>query len=166
MQKIFLISLLLSVRLFANSMGASLNINPNSLLINQKMGASLVIYNYSGGSSVNVMSINPQVWVTVGGSSTVPMAWDKPALGPGQNVTVGPGSNLTFYYSGVFFSPSISPAYAGQSSPYGNGFSLVPAGTQTFSVGALVHTNDGSDFAASGQTVTVLPIPLPDAQLQ
>lgn len=164
--------LLLSSLSFASGfMGASLNIAPISVLVNQTMGASLVVNNYYNGSgeSVNVLTITPRGYTIVNGGNSmqsISMAWDKPALGPGQQVTIGPGASLIFRYSAVFFSPSISPAYAGQSLPTINGYSLVPAGRQGYSVDAVVTTNDGSTFSANAQSVTVLPITLPNAQLQ
>jgi hypothetical protein len=160
--------ILLSKMTFAVSAGASLSIAPISVYVNQPMGASLTVWNYSYGSgdSLYLLDVIPQTWVTVGGSSAVPVGWDKPALGPGQSTTVSPGSSVIFWYSAVFFSPSISPAYAGQSTPFGNGWSLTAAGTQTFSVGALVRASDGSTFSPASKTLTVLPLALPNAQLQ
>lgn len=171
MQKLFGILLLLSTNAYAAGFwGASLNTAPPSVIINQPMGASLVINNYYSGSgeSINVLSITPRGYIPTFANSlqSISMAWDKPALGNGQNVTVGPGQSLIFRYSAVFFAPSISPVYAGQSVPVGNGYSLVAAGRQGYSVDAVVTANDGVTAASNARSITVFPITLPDAQLQ
>ncbi len=159
-----LLALFLAKSCFAITTGSSLNIAPISVIVNQKMGASIAVwnYNYSSGGSLVVLDIIPQAWVTNTGSSTVSVAWDKPALGPGQPTTISPGSSIVYWYQAKFFAPSIFPAYAGY---YAGGDSLTAAGTQTYSVGALVRTNNGEVNASNSKTVTVLPIPLPTSQL-
>jgi hypothetical protein len=154
---------LLCPKIFAITTGSSLAIAPSTVFVEQKMGASLAVwnYNYSSGGSLIVQDIIPQAWVTIGGSSAVPVGWDKPALGPGQPTTISPGSSVIFRYSGVFHAPSIFPAYT---SYYANGSSTTPAGTQTFSVGAIVRTNDGTVSYPASSTVKVVPLALPSSQ--
>jgi hypothetical protein len=166
MRKLLLLLPFICTNIFALTTGSSLNISPISVFVNQPMGASLAVwnYNYSSGGSLIVQDIIPQTWVTVGGSSAVPVGWDKPAMGPGQPTTISPGSSVIFRYSAVFFAPSISPAYAQYYDQGASGTSLVAAGTQTYSVGALVRTNNGEINASNSKTVTVLPIALPPSQ--
>lgn len=160
---IFVYAALLAIKAFPITTGSSLNIAPTSLLVNKKMGASLAVWNYTycAGCSIRVVDIIPQTWVTVGGSSTVPVAWAKVALGPGQPTVISPGSSIVYRYSAVFFAPSISPAYDSYTM---DGASLLAKGTQTFSVGALVRTSNGEVNSSNSQTVTVSPLPLPTSQ--
>lgn len=172
MGKIFFCLLLATPVFGAGFVGASLSIAPASVFVNQQMGASLTIWNYysGAGSSIIVKDIVPRAYrITFANSlASVPVGWDKPALGPGQQTTVGPGASLIFRYSAVFFAPSISPAYAGQSTPVGNGYSLVAAGRQGYSVDALVTADDNPTAPITSNPLSeiVLPITLPDAQLQ
>lgn len=164
MRKLLIAISLLTLKAFPITTGSSLNRAPATVYVQQKMGASLAVWNYryDAGGSLTVLDIIPQTWVTVGGSSAVPVSWDKPALGPGQPTVISPGSSIVYRYSATFHAPSISPAYAGY---YAAGASLTPAGTQTYSIGALVRTNNGEVNSPSSTTVTVLPLPLPTSQL-
>lgn len=164
MRKLLLTILLCPLIAEAITTGSSLNRAPATVYVQQKMGASLAVWNYrydSGGSLV-VLDIIPQTWVTVGGSSAVPVSWDKPALGPGQPTTISPGSSVIYRYSATFHAPSISPAYAQY---FNGGASVTAAGTQTYSIGALVRTNNGEINSSNSQTVTVIPLALPNSQL-
>lgn len=165
MQRIFLaLLIILSTKVMAVDVGASLNIAPTSVYVNQQMGASIAIWNYyrDAGGSITVMDIIPQAWVTVGGSSAVPVGWDKPALGPGQQTTISPGSSVVYWYKGSFFAPSIFPAYT---STYGGGASTITAGTQTYSIGAVVRVSSQPQAVFPiAKEVTVLPLTLPSSQ--
>lgn len=163
MKKLFLALSLLSFSAFAINQGASLNRAPSTVYVNQKMGASLAVWNYTycSGCSLTVLDIIPQTWVTVGGSSAVPVGWDKPALGPGAPTVIAPGSSVIYRYQAKFFAPSVSPAWDSYTN---QGNSLVSQGTQTYSIGALVRTNNGEVTSSTNQTVTVLPLPLPASQ--
>lgn len=172
MKKLFFLCLLISPNCWAANVGASIAVSPTTVIVNQNMGCSVIIWNYINGASVNVISLEPQVWVTnkssgVGGSA-VPYAFSKASVGPGMNVTVPPagvralgdGGSLTFFLDAKFFAPSIVPPYSGGASVIGfNGSSTTPLGTGTYSIGAVVRTSDGSIFSpAAAATVKVLPI--------
>lgn len=162
-----LLLFLLCPSLFSITTGSSINRAPATVYINQQMGVSLAVWNYTycSGCSLTVLDIIPRGWQTIGtAGSLVPVSWDKPGIGPGQPTTISPGSSVIFYYSGVFFVPSISPAYSGAEVPASSSSSLLVVGTQTFTVDALVRTNNGETNTSDTKTVKVLPIDLPNAQ--
>jgi hypothetical protein len=131
------------------AMTASITVSPSTYLINQEVNATLTVSN-SGSQAVNVINITPTAIVT-GGSppGAVSCALGVAPLGPGQTVQVSPSSSLAFGYSYVFFAPSTGP---------------IGAGDGTYSIGALVSSSDGSNFAPTAAEVTVNPLPLPESE--
>lgn len=171
--KKLLLGLILSSFSFGAPSGASLVLAPIVPFINQRVGASLTIYNYTQGgtgASIYVKDILPLVGPTLGSlasSQRVPYAFGKPFLGPGANVTVPPprpgysagnsGNSLIFYMDAKFFSPSISP-------PYSIGGSWAATGTQTYNVRLQAFFTDGSSVISNTVALRVLPLPLPSPQ--
>jgi hypothetical protein len=126
---------------------ATLALSLSTLSINQPVACSLTVSN-SGGSAINVLSIEPLAYVT-GSSPQQNMgacALGVVDLGPGAVVSIPASGSLSFGFSAVFFAPSTGP---------------IGAGTGTFSVSALIATSDGSNTTPTAQTVTVNPLVLP-----
>lgn len=129
------------------AMTASLTVSPSTVIINQPIACSLTVSN-SGGSAVNVLSIQPNAIVH---ASSPPNAVESAALGvvnlgPGAVVSVPASGSVTYGFSVIFFAPSTGP---------------IGAGSGTFDIGALVSASDGSNFTPTAQSVTVNPIALP-----
>lgn len=167
MFKAFLLACLLSTLGYAaspnpNNYGASVFSQPISSYIERRVGASIVIANVGGSSLVgaSIISVRPEVWMTNSGSSAVSFAAERVAMGPGMNVFVPGQTNLfggclTIPWGLTFHAPSIYPAYG----------SSVQVGTQTYSVSASILMSDGTYIYPTKQTITILPLPLPDAQV-
>lgn len=116
------------------AMSATIALSSATAKINQVITATLTISN-SGGSPVNVTSIQPVLKLTGAPSNDFPAANAGVAsLGPGENVTVPAGGTLVMPFGAVFFASS---------------------GSTTYDVGAVCQSNDGSIFSPTAATVTI-----------
>lgn len=163
MKKLFLFLLISCVPSFAGLngvLGFPAAQGGSIYYIQQPIGASLIVGNNSG-SSLTLVSINPQAWVTNTGSSTV--SWSPPQFDLHQNGGIVPpytdrnGGSLFFKYPAIFHAPSINPSYSGSS--------LVPVGTQTYSISVLINGNDGTSNSVTSVVTEIDPLPLPSAQV-
>lgn len=159
--KKFLCGFLFSCSAFAAvTYTSQINLSPVSAIVEQKVGASLVVTT-TGGSSLtgaSIVSVKPQVWVTNTGSSTTSFAFGQPFLQRNAFVygnTLWGGSLTIQPMSFIFHAPSIYPAYG----------SSIQVGTQTYSVSAQVQMSDGTIFYPTAGTITVGPRPLPSSQV-
>lgn len=127
----------------------------------QQSAASLVVSN-SGGSAVQVTSIQPSV--VVHGTTQVPggVLIGQPNNGPGQNVTVPASGNVTFNWSVVPMAPNVG-VYTSNPFPSSGvgGVAIVPLQPESqpaqfvYDVGAIVTTSDGATTSATTATLTV-----------
>lgn len=154
------------------------NFSPIEATVNQQIGSSLELGNYSG-SSITLSSVNPiQVWSTQSGggggslgpgqgSSNVSFAMQSINLG-GGTPTIGPignqlaGSSVYIPWGMTFFQPSYTPYYGNSLQVlYGPGS---PGGGSTFSVRMLFNFSDGSSVISDTKTLLIDPISLPSSQ--
>lgn len=121
---------------------AAITLTPSSVTYPASFEAKCTITN-TGSSDVTVTGCHPSV--TANGLGSAAMNLGKPAIMPGQNVTV-PGSSGTLDL--FWFCRALSPG--GPS----DGFPATPA-SQAYVLGAVVYTSDGSVTNASTASITV-----------
>lgn len=121
------------------AMTASISLAQSTATVNQDILATLTVSN-SGGSAVNVTSINPTIVQTSGGAGilSAASACDQNSLaqaGPLTSVSVAAAGSTLFQFTVKAFAPSTNGS--------------------TYSVGAIITSDDGSVFSPTAATVTV-----------
>jgi len=124
------------------AMTATISLSPSTVQINQQINATITVSN-SGGSAVNVTSIQMQSKFTGGSQENVGCAFGSPNLGPAAATSVAASGSTVFPVPLVFFAPSTGP---------------IGTGSGTFDVGCIIQSSDGSVFSPTAATVTVNPI--------
>jgi len=123
------------------AMTATIALSTATSYINQVVNCSLTVSN-SSGSTVSMTSITPTVKAT-GDGLGAPAGLGLVPLSTGFSTSVAASGSTVFTFSVVLFSPSAT----------------------TYDVGAQCLSSDGSSFAPTATTLTVLPLPLPASEL-
>lgn len=122
------------------AMSATISVSPSTAKVNQEVVATLTVSN-SGGSAVNVTSIDPSAFQTSIGAAAKacsPVGYQTSlsgVAGPPIRVSVAASGSTIFVFSYKFFAPSTN--------------------SSTYDVGAVVTSDDGSVFSPTAATVTV-----------
>lgn len=125
---------------------ATIAVDNATKVVNQNIAVALTVSN-SGGANVNVLSVVPNA-ITTGQAASIPPsdAVGQPSIIVGSSSHVVPaGGSLQINWGAVFFAPSTG--YAG-------------TGSGTYSLGAIVYSDDGSVVSPTPVVVTVNPIVL------
>lgn len=141
---------------------AAIVLNPTTANTLQQVAAALTVSN-SGGSAVIVTSVAPNE--NVAGASTQTsgaILLGQPNTGPGMNVTVPAGGSLVLNFSVVPIAPNVGVYNTNPFPSSGvGGVPIVPLqpesqpAQQTYDIGALVSTSDGSVVSATVAILTV-----------
>lgn len=125
------------------AMTATISTNPSSTAVTEQTVTAILVISNSGTVPVTVTSVQPTVQLTSSSAPTINSGVSIGVIntGPNSNLTVPASGSLTITWPLSIHGPSTT--YATQS------------GSNTYSIGATVYSNDGSVFAPTASTLTV-----------